>query len=259
MYLNYTTALLVLAHVVTDFYFQSANMTKSKRDSMAALIGHASIFFVVGFVLLIPFISIKTVAWLFVLSVSHFVIDLAKIKLESVINNASMFPFMADQLCHILAIIALTPFLSSISLNIHFVNAWASIVKFYPFLHRMRYTVLLNYIILLICYLLIINGGSIIIKLILNKYNSLKNQTEEESIKAGGLIGKLERIIILTLLINNNYTAIGYVIAAKSVARFKKLENDKQFGEYYLVGTLLSVLVALVTWLVYKFIFRSFY
>jgi len=59
-------------------------------------------------------------------------------------------------------------------------------------------------------------------------------------------------------VINANYNAIGYVIAAKSIARFKKLEEDKQFGEYYLAGTLLSVLIALVFGLSYNFISRFY-
>ena len=40
--------------------------------------------------------------------------------------------------------------------------------------------------------------------------------------------------------------AIGFVLAAKSLARFKQLD-DRDFAEKYLVGTLLSVLIALLS------------
>jgi hypothetical protein len=39
-------------------------------------------------------------------------------------------------------------------------------------------------------------------------------------------------------------SAIGFVIAAKSIARFKELD-DKEFAEYYLIGSLMSMLLAL--------------
>ncbi|HZK72111.1 MAG TPA: DUF3307 domain-containing protein, partial [Clostridia bacterium] len=63
-------------------------------------------------------------------------------------------------------------------------------------------------------------------------------------IKSGYLIGVLERVIILTLGLNGQIGAIGFVLAAKSLARFNQL-NDKSFAEKYLVGTLLSVAIAL--------------
>jgi hypothetical protein len=44
--------------------------------------------------------------------------------------------------------------------------------------------------------------------------------------------------------LNGQLGAIGFVLAAKSLARFNQL-NDKSFAEKYLVGTLLSVVIAL--------------
>ena len=43
--------------------------------------------------------------------------------------------------------------------------------------------------------------------------------------------------------------AIGFVVAAKTLARFRLLD-DRDFAEYYLLGTLGSVAVAIVTGLV---------
>ena len=40
--------------------------------------------------------------------------------------------------------------------------------------------------------------------------------------------------------------AVGFVIAAKTLARFKQLD-DRGFAEYYLLGTLASVSVALAS------------
>ena len=43
--------------------------------------------------------------------------------------------------------------------------------------------------------------------------------------------------------------AVGFVIAAKTIARFKQLD-DRGFAEYYLLGTLASVAVAISSSLV---------
>jgi len=64
--------------------------------------------------------------------------------------------------------------------------------------------------------------------------------------KLGATIGVLERLVVVALVLAGQASAIGLVIAAKTLARFKQLD-DRRFAEYYLVGTLASVSVALVT------------
>ena len=77
--------------------------------------------------------------------------------------------------------------------------------------------------------------------------NAVPNPVADEQgkeVAVGKYIGILERILILTLTVTGNISAIGVVFAAKSIARFNEL-SKKQFAEYYLVGTLLSFLLAL--------------
>ena len=59
----------------------------------------------------------------------------------------------------------------------------------------------------------------------------------------GKLIGILERSLIYFLIIFNQVTAIAIIIALKSIARFKGMD-DKNFAEYFLIGSLLSLVVA---------------
>lgn len=71
---------------------------------------------------------------------------------------------------------------------------------------------------------------------------------QPDTLGTGRLIGIVERLLIMLLAVAGQYGAIGFVLAAKSIARFKKLD-DQQFAEYYLLGTLLSALIALlVAW-----------
>ena len=54
----------------------------------------------------------------------------------------------------------------------------------------------------------------------------------------------MERLILITLVVADAISAIGFVLAAKSLARYQEL-NNREFAEYYLVGTLTSFTLAL--------------
>jgi len=64
--------------------------------------------------------------------------------------------------------------------------------------------------------------------------------------RVGEAIGILERLIVVTFVLVRAEAAIGLVIAAKTLARFRQLD-DRDFAEYYLLGTLASVAVAAIS------------
>jgi len=74
--------------------------------------------------------------------------------------------------------------------------------------------------------------------------------------RIGATIGALERLLIVVLLLTGAEAAVGFVIAAKTIARFKQLD-ERGFAEYYLLGTLASVSVAIVTALVAQAALRT--
>ena len=67
---------------------------------------------------------------------------------------------------------------------------------------------------------------------------------------AGKWIGIIERIVILTLVFNHQYEAIGLLIAAKSLLRFSEANRPEIKTEYLLIGTLISITIAILTGLV---------
>jgi hypothetical protein len=69
------------------------------------------------------------------------------------------------------------------------------------------------------------------------------------SARVGATIGVLERILIVVFVLTGSEAAVGFVVAAKTLARFRLLD-DRDFAEYYLLGTLASVAVAIVTGLI---------
>jgi len=73
-----------------------------------------------------------------------------------------------------------------------------------------------------------------------------KPDEKEPSDKMGAFIGTLERVLTILLVGLEAYSAIGFVIAMKSVVRYERMQKEKAFAEYFLAGTMLSVLVALM-------------
>lgn len=69
---------------------------------------------------------------------------------------------------------------------------------------------------------------------------------KDNEIKYGKYIGYLERLIIMVLVAVNAISAIAFVIGIKALARFKQFE-DRDFAEYYLIGTMISILMGLLS------------
>ena len=98
-----------------------------------------------------------------------------------------------------------------------------------------------NILIILLSYICAIVIGHLIVCRLLKKY-PLSNTGLKD---AGSVIGILERIFTLTLVLIGQYTAIALILTAKSIARFEELKNRK-FAEYYLIGTLSSILFSVI-------------
>lgn len=73
--------------------------------------------------------------------------------------------------------------------------------------------------------------------------SSDQGDVDEQEYNTGRVIGMLERIFVYVFVLAGQYAAIGFILAAKGVARFREFEN-RTFAEYVLIGTLLSTLLA---------------
>ena len=71
-------------------------------------------------------------------------------------------------------------------------------------------------------------------------------------INRGRLIGNLERLVLTLVVIAGSYAALGFLVAAKGLVRSEELQ-EREFAEYFLVGSLCSVLVALCAGLVIRY------
>ena len=97
-----------------------------------------------------------------------------------------------------------------------------------------------------------------LIALILKRSSLIPNtlldaqRSSDDTPARGRMIGLLERGIVFIFTLTGNLSAIGLVLAAKAFARFRQLD-DREFAEYMLIGTLLSISGAMAVGLIMKF------
>jgi len=94
-------------------------------------------------------------------------------------------------------------------------------------------------------------GGDAIVSAILSSMEKKLSAEEKSRLmkgsiqNAGRIIGYLERALVFLLGFNRQFSAIGFIIAAKSLIRFESAK-DRVFAEYFIVGTFCSILIAVI-------------
>lgn len=76
----------------------------------------------------------------------------------------------------------------------------------------------------------------------------------DESERVGDVIGKLENVLVLTIVMVEAYTALALIFAAKNIVRIEK--NDEKSINYYILGTLANFTWSLVMAMLAKFVIR---
>jgi hypothetical protein len=240
--------LLYIAHFIGDFVCQSAKIAKGKTNEFSKLIFHSILYAVtLGFFLVISIDFRFILLPLLCIAISHFIIDWARTSVERTATGHRVSIFIIDQVLHIVVISATYLVLCKDVEASDFLSLSIQTFGLKTVSNIITYSLL---------YLIMMQPSAIMIKNILfcisDDTGSVDNDSQQPSIKnAGYLIGILERIIITTLVLQSQMSTIGFVLAAKSLARFRQLE-DQAFAEKYLVGTLLSLSIAIIVTLILK-------
>jgi hypothetical protein len=225
-------ALLLCGHLLADFVFQTRAMVEGKRTHVRWLLAHGLEVLVVQALVLLPFCPDLALGSLAVAAVAltHVGIDRLKVVLERR-QGKRLAWFAIDQALHLAVLAGITA-------------AWplAAGSAGQPVAERAEVSRLA---LVVGIYAFNVNGGSAIVSAVLVglKKSARPGQAGDGDSGVGRLIGVLERMVMLTLVWLDQWSALGFVLTAKSIARFKELE-DRAFAEAYLVGTLTSVLVA---------------
>ena len=92
-------------------------------------------------------------------------------------------------------------------------------------------------------FLLVLQPAGMLVGTIIRSWRSDIDASGEGGLdNAGRLIGYVERVMIVTFILVNEYTAIGFLIAAKGLFRI----NDTLRSEYIIVGTMISFAIAVL-------------
>jgi hypothetical protein len=237
--------IFVLLHALGDFYLQTDTISGKKTSKYRYVILHSIIYAAVFYVGTILIWSLQIAIAVLVLSVFHFIIDSVKYLYIKYFNHVSeSIVYCTDQCIHILSLIITVIIFKYFNYNIALIpeaNGFLNML-----INNGMSALKWACIILIVC-----KPANITIKKMLSKYKPVsKDENDDNTVKnVGAYIGILERIIIVLLLSVNQYAAIGLVLTAKSVARYDKISKDPPFAEYYLLGTLLSTLLAILTYL----------
>jgi Protein of unknown function (DUF3307) len=279
-----TLALLVFVHLVSDFVIQTDRIATEKFGTgRRAWRGLGKHILGVG-ILLIPAVvafGAPGLAFLVVVTFGHAIIDRSKIVwtrrveahalAEAQAAHAGSTPaealgfawtakpaalFVLDQLVHIVVLVwawalfllnaSLTPLWIDISTRLANGPAWDPAV-----VHQV---VLVSVVVLNLLIVNVRTGSLFVAQLVRPRAvvgfdPRVDPPTTGSPARVGEAIGVLERLLIVTFVITGSEAAVGFVIAAKTLARFKQLD-DRGFAEYYLLGTLASVSVAIVSALI---------
>jgi hypothetical protein len=76
---------------------------------------------------------------------------------------------------------------------------------------------------------------------------------DEKEYNRGRLIGNLERVVLTIVVAAGSYAALAFLVAAKGVVRSDEFDKNRDFAEYFLIGSLASVLVALCAGIALRF------
>ena len=228
---------LLLAHVIGDFYCQTERSCTGKRDK--GLLGvdlyvHALIILVLSW--------LATWSWSFwwgalVIGMVHLVIDAAKAAVERKLKvggepvhktRYAVWPFVVDQVLHV-AVIA-------------FVAWWWLQCNDWAQFTWLPTDWLVAALALLLCW----KPANLLTKHILRycQVKILQEQPEQTTFKSGALIGTIERWLIVFFISIQQYEAIGFLVAAKSILRFSETKESEK-SEYVLAGTLVSIAIAI--------------
>ena len=225
---------LILSHLVTDFILQPAGWVEQrnrKHFASAKLYLHVLLTAAVAYL----FIGWKYWGVALVILISHFMIDAWKSY-----QPRAMKYFLIDQLLHMLVIC----------------SCWLATFKYWSIwddLHQ-RLDTDQHLWILLAAFVFVTTPTGILIGELTRAWSRKIEDPDNSLVNAGKWIGIAERIIVLVLVLKGQYSAIGLLVAAKGIIRFSEKDRQEIKTEYLVIGTLLSIGIAIIIGLAVQFL-----
>lgn len=237
---------LLLGHIIGDFYAQTNVMSEKKQSRFRWVLIHSLIYFIVFMMLAIPFVSYEAFEVSMMASILHAIIDICKFiyvmrmeKMHKYNQNVERKVFLIDQLLHLLCLFGISYFMVSADVRLQEMAVLSDFFDMVGIAEVMAATWILTL-------LIVHKPANILIQKVIGTFKPANNQNDfKRDHNAGRLIGTIERIIMVILISINQFSAIGLVLTAKSIARYDRISKDEAFAEYYLLGTLISAAIVI--------------
>lgn len=236
---------LGIGHILGDFYFQTEHLAALKKQRYKGVVLHGLEYYGAMLVAIIPLFGLDMILAATYAALIHFVIDTVKyiVVRKKKIKRDDLI-FVTDQIFHILSILIL----AYVMLCWNFIADEVKPIEQLVTSFNLELETIARW---LLAILFIHKPSNIFIQKFISEYKP-KEDTSVIKVenKVGRRIGTTERIIMLIFLALNQYSALGFVLTAKSIARYDRISKDQKFAEYYLLGTLVSTLCVIVCRLV---------
>lgn len=234
----------LLVHIFCDFYLQTQKMAENKKKSFRWLLYHIFLYTAGSMFLFFIFMPKLNIKYGLMFAGIHGIIDVAKYFIYTYCydrkrkENEKAF-FLTDQGIHILSILGIVYLIKDVSGLTLFRSSMISFFREFD----LSGTGMLSWGIKL---LLLHKPTNVLISLSLAPYRPQESDGYKDEKNMGRLIGTLERLIMMFFISISQYSAVGLVLTAKSIARYDRISKQQDFAEYYLLGTLLSTIGAIV-------------
>jgi hypothetical protein len=106
--------------------------------------------------------------------------------------------------------------------------------------------------VVLAAFVFVTSPACILIGQLTSQWSKKIDDADNSLAHAGKWIGIAERVIVLILVLQNQYSAIGLLVTAKGIIRFNEKDRQEVKTEYLVIGTLVSIGIAIVTGLIVK-------
>lgn len=238
---------LLIAHIAGDFPLQSGRMVAAKAGlEFGAFARHVLIHLVLSVAALALFTTAPlwrspTILALALLTSGHLALDIGKsmlIKWRPSLNGAAIY--LVDQALHVLIVGVATLIVVQILPPLDALWTWWLDIREIILVTAVVVAATVFPAGYLIRFLLAPWSK----RLTARRDNDATGDGDIDGLANAGLyLGWLERALLVAAFTAGSLTAVGLIIAAKSVARFPEFKN-RAFAEYFLMGTLLSVAIA---------------
>lgn len=226
---------MLFGHILGDFYTQTSLIARNKSSNLKWVLLHSLIYFITFLLIGIPIFTMEVLALVIMASLCHGIVDVLKYLYIRFQARENAVVFLVDQGMHIICIMALAYIWTK---NNYMLKELRMISDFFT-IADISEKLMCKWILGL---LVIYKPANIFIQILIGEYKpKISSGQSKLDNKAGRKIGVIERFIILIMLYLNQYSAIGLVLTAKSIARYDRIAKDKDFAEYYLLGTLISM------------------